>query len=135
MEELHILLTPNKEHNKVLSDVPVVGFRNGKSLRDYLVRAKLSKLEESGRCEPCGEKAWLDCTTATFSTEACQEAFKIQKDLLNCDSEKVSGEVPYVGKTKTIFCYKFKNYKSKYRAFRKGNQKVPQKRFHAHSLS
>ena len=44
MEELHILLTPNKEHKKVFPDVPVVGFRNGKSLKDYLVRNKLSKL-------------------------------------------------------------------------------------------
>ena len=41
MEELHILLTPNKEHRKVFPDVPVVGFRNRKSLKDYLVRAKL----------------------------------------------------------------------------------------------
>ena len=78
--------------------------------------------------------------TTTFTTEACQETFKIQKGLLNCDSEKVlyllkcnvCGEVPYVGKAKTKFRYRFNNYKSKHRAFRKGNQKVPQKRFHAH---
>ena len=56
MEELHILLTPNKEQRIVFPDVPVVGFWNGKSLSDYLVRAKLSKLEESGKCEPCGKK-------------------------------------------------------------------------------
>ena len=31
MEELHILLTPNKEHKKVFPNVPVVGFRNGRS--------------------------------------------------------------------------------------------------------
>ena len=61
MEELHILLTPNKEHKKVFPDVPVVGFRNGKSLKDYLVRAKLSKLEESGRCEPCAKQTCLVC--------------------------------------------------------------------------
>ena len=77
MEELHILLTPNKEHKKVFPDVPVVGFRNGKSLKDYLVRAKLSKLEESGKCEPCGKKSCLVCdslsTSTTFTTEACQE--------------------------------------------------------------
>ena len=42
MEELHILLTPNKEHKKVIPDVPVVGFRNGTSLKDYLLRAKLA---------------------------------------------------------------------------------------------
>ena len=144
MEELHILLTPNKEHKKVFPDVPVVGFRNGKSLKDYLVRAKLSKLEESGKCEPCGKKSCLVCdsisTSTTFTTEACQETFKIQKGPLNCDSEKVlyllkckvCGGVPYVGKAKTKFRYRFNNYKSKHRAFRKGNQKVPQKRFHAH---
>ena len=83
MEELHILLTPNKEHKKVFPDVPVVGFRNGKSLKDYLVRAKLPKLDESGRCEPCGKKTCLVCysisTTTTFTTEECRETFKIQK--------------------------------------------------------
>ena len=28
MEELHILLTPNKEHKKVFPNVPSIGFRN-----------------------------------------------------------------------------------------------------------
>ena len=56
MEELHILLTPNKEHRKVFPDVPVLGFRNDKNLKDYLVRDKLSKLEESGKCDPRGKK-------------------------------------------------------------------------------
>ena len=36
MKELDILLTPNKEHKKVFPDVPVIGFRNGKSLNDFL---------------------------------------------------------------------------------------------------
>ena len=93
MEELHILLTPNKEHQKVFPDVPVVGFRNGKSLKDYLVTAKLSKLEESGRCEPCRKQTYLVCdstsTTTTFTTEACQETFEIQKGPLNCNFEKL----------------------------------------------
>ena len=44
---------------------------------------------------------------------------------------KVCGGVPCVGKAKTKFRYRFNNYNSKHRAFRKGNQKVPQKRFHA----
>ena len=90
------------------------------------------------------EKTYLVCdsisTTTTFTTEACQETFKTQKGPLNCDSEKViyllkckfCGGVPKVGKEKTKFCYRFNNYKSKHRAFGKGNQKVPQKRFHDH---
>ena len=38
MEELHILLIPNKEHKTVFLDMLVVGFRNGIRLNDYLVR-------------------------------------------------------------------------------------------------
>ena len=76
----------------------------------------------------------------TFTREICQEIFKIQKGPFNCDSQKVfcllkcrvCGEVIYVGKTKTNFCYRFNIHKSKHRAFRKGNQGVPQKSFHAH---
>ena len=49
--------------------------------------------------------------------------------LLKC---KVCGGFPYVEKAKTKFRCRFNNYKSKQKAFRKGNQKVPQKRFHAH---
>ena len=55
MEELHILFTPSKEH-KIFPNVPIIGFVNGKSLKDFLVRATLPILNESGRCEPCGKK-------------------------------------------------------------------------------
>ena len=34
-----------------------------------------------------------------------------------------------VGKVKTKFCYRLDNYKSKHRAFKKGNQNLFQKRF------
>ena len=47
MEELLLLLTPNKEHKNVFPHVPFVRFWNGKSLQDYLVRAKLPKLDKS----------------------------------------------------------------------------------------
>ena len=33
MEELHILLTPNNEHNKVFPNVLIIVFRNSKSLK------------------------------------------------------------------------------------------------------
>ena len=35
IEELHMLLSPNKEHKKVFPNVLVLGFRNGKSLKDF----------------------------------------------------------------------------------------------------
>ena len=57
MQELHLLLAPDEEHKKVFLDVSIVGFRrNGKSLKDYLVRAALPKTNETGRCEPVGRK-------------------------------------------------------------------------------
>ena len=46
LQELHLLLAPDKEHEKVFPDVPVVGFHNGKSLKDYLVRAALPETNE-----------------------------------------------------------------------------------------
>ena len=144
MEELRILLTHNKEHKKVFPNVPIIGFQNGKSKKDFLVRATLPKINGSGRCESCGKKTCLVCdsisTATTFTTEACQKTFKIQSGSLTYDSEKVlyllkckvCGEVLYVEKAKTKFRYRFNNYKSKYRAFRKGNRKVPEKLFHTH---
>ena len=115
MEELHILLTPNKEHKNVFPNVPAIGFQNGKSLRHFSTRAALPKLNEGGRCKSCGKKTCLVCdsiSTATiFTTEDCQETFKIQSGLLTYDSKrflyqlkcKVCGEVLYVGKGKIKF--------------------------------
>ena len=51
LQELHILLTSDKEHKKILQDIPVVGFRNGKSLKDHLVRATLPNVKITGRSE------------------------------------------------------------------------------------
>ena len=39
LEELHILLPPNKERQKVFPNAPIVEFRNEQSLKDNLVRA------------------------------------------------------------------------------------------------
>ena len=50
MEELHLLLIPIKDY------VPVIGFWNGKSLKDFLVTATLPIFNESGQVEPCGKK-------------------------------------------------------------------------------
>ena len=81
-EELHLLLIPNKKHMKLFPNETVLGFRNGKSHKDYLVRAKLLKLEDKGRCKTCQEKNCLVCdsisATTTFLTEAYQESFQIK---------------------------------------------------------
>ena len=112
LQELYLLLAPDKEYKKVFPDVPVVGFRNGKSHKDYLVRATLPKTNKTVGCEPCGKKTCLVCnsirTTTPFTTEACGVVFKIQSGRLNCNSEKelyllkckVCGEARYVEKPK-----------------------------------
>ena len=43
LQELHILLTPDQEYKKVFQDIPIVGFRNGKSLKDHLVERSYQK--------------------------------------------------------------------------------------------
>ena len=86
LQELHILLTPDKEHKKVFQNILVVGFRNGKSLKDHLARAKLPNVEITGRPESCGkgncQVCDFICDTDTFSTKACNETFKIQSGVL-----------------------------------------------------
>ena len=104
---------------KVFPNVAVIGFRNGKSLKDYLVIATWPIFNESGRCEPCGKKIVSFCdsisTAVTFTTEACQETFKIQSGPLTCEKVlnllkyKLCGEVFFVGKGKIKFCYRFNN--------------------------
>ena len=41
MSFLHLLLTPDQEHEKVFHKVSIIGFRRVKSLKDILVRAKV----------------------------------------------------------------------------------------------
>ena len=51
LQEIHLLLAPDKEHKKVFLNVPVAGFCNGKGLKDYLVRAPLPRTVETARCD------------------------------------------------------------------------------------
>ena len=50
LDELQILLAPDKEHKKVLPEISMVGFQNGKRLKDYLATLpKMDTLERVGR--------------------------------------------------------------------------------------
>ena len=63
--------TPDKEHQNVFRKVPIVGFRNGKSLKDHLVRASLPILNHTLGNESCGKRNCQACqffvNTDTFS--------------------------------------------------------------------
>ena len=87
------MLLASEKENKVFLNAPVVGFRNGKSLKDYQVRAVLTKTNETEICESRGKKTCLFYnsirTTTTLITKTCGETFIIRSGPLNCNSEKV----------------------------------------------
>ena len=56
MEELHILLTPNTEHKKVFSDVPVVGFRMARALNITCIEPNYPNLTRVGDVNHVGKK-------------------------------------------------------------------------------
>ena len=100
LQELQILLAPNKDHKKVFTEVLIVGFWNGESFKDYLVRVALSKMERFWTMwdHVCDHII----TTNTFTTKTCEEVFKIQSGPLKRNSEKVLYlDTPYIEKAKT----------------------------------
>ena len=56
LSKTHLLLTLDREHNKVFEKVPIIGFKKAKSLKKLLVRAKVSLLKtEEGFCGSCNK--------------------------------------------------------------------------------
>ena len=86
-----MLLVPDQNHKKVFLGVPIMGFRNGNSLKDCLVIAVLPKMSNTGDSEPCEKSTCQVCdhiiTTNTFTTKGCGEVLKIQSGTLNYDSK------------------------------------------------
>ena len=93
MEELHIVLAPHKKHHKVFLRVPILGLRNEKILKDYLVRASLPILNNTLGSEPCGKRNYQVCrffvNMDSFSPITTEETSEINKGALNCNSKKV----------------------------------------------
>ena len=56
LEELHIVLAPGEQYMKGFTDIPRIGFKNGKSLNENLVRSVLPKIDVAGNSGPCGGK-------------------------------------------------------------------------------
>ena len=145
MEELQILLVPDREHQKVFPDVLVVGFHNGKSLNDHLVRASLPILNNTLDNEPCGKSNCHVCilivNTDTFSPITTDKTFKMNKNSLNCNSKKEvvylleckKCKNPYVGAAQTKFCVGSNDYKSAHKSF-KTKKRGTQKLFHGHYI-
>ena len=141
LRKLHVILTFDNDHQRVFEDVPLVGFRRGKSLKDILVRAKVPPLEGiKGKSESCSGKRCGVCpyiqNTSEFTSKEGKK-YNIRKPNLNCNSTNVvyllsckTCGVQYVGSCATKFRYRFNNYKScNDRHFLKT---VPQQNLHNH---
>ena len=105
---------------------PLVGFSNGKSLKNILVRSVLPKLKCSSNnlgSEKCGGRQCEVCKhvaeTREFQSHKTGEKFVIKKGPLNCNSPnviylkncKVCG-IQNVGSTKNPYRGRFNSYKS-----------------------
>ena len=53
LKDLHLLLTVGQAHGRVFSDVPIIGFKNDKSVKDHLARAALPQIDKEWISEPC----------------------------------------------------------------------------------
>ena len=142
LSEIHLLLTPDREHGKVFEKIPIVGFRRAKSLKDILVRAKVAPIEKKkGSCRSCGGTRCKICkhvmTTETFRSFSTKREYCIRSNSLNCRSKYVvylfsckACSKQYTGSTES-FRSRFNNYKSAHRILIKGKT-VKQASFHAH---
>ena len=141
LSEIHLLLTPDREHGKVFEKVPIIGFRRAKSLKDILVRVKVAPLEKKKGCyRSCGGTKCKICkhvvTTETFRSFNTQRKHCVKPDNLNCRSGSAvylssckAYSKQYTGSTGS-FPSRFNNYKSAHRILIKGNT-VKQGSFHA----
>ena len=82
MTRIHLLLTPENEHNKVFRDVPIIGFRRAKGLKDTLVRAKVPQIKNKGSYCPCkGPKCeiWKHIVlTRNFTSSTTKRTYEIR---------------------------------------------------------
>ena len=89
------LLTPDAQHRKIFPEVPIVGFKRGKSLKDLLVRAKVPvEKETDGKSCGCQGKHCEVCTfleeKSIFTNKEGSDIYKIREGFhLYCNSENV----------------------------------------------
>ncbi len=126
LKGLDCILRGDEQHRKVFDRTPIVGFSNGKSLKNILVRAVLPKPDLAGAehgSGGCGKKKCEVCknmrNTGEFKSNKTGEKFSIRKGPLNCDTDhviylkscRVCG-IQNVGSTKGVYRERFNNYKS-----------------------
>ena len=93
MTRIHLLLTPDNEHTKVLRNVPIIGFCRAKSLNNILVRVKVSQIKNKVWCGPCKGLRCEICKhivlTKNFTSSTLKCAYDIRPENLNSRSKNV----------------------------------------------
>jgi len=126
LKELHPLLWLSDRCKQAVPDVPMVAFCRRKSLRDYLVRAKLQPLCKNGQSDKgtvhCNSGRCDVCTYVvpgnSFTSYTTKWSYTITYRL-DCNSNRVMYFITckvcgshYVGSTSTKLGRDFNNHKS-----------------------
>ena len=137
LSNFNLLLTPDAQYRKVFPEVPIVGSKRGKSLKDLLVRAKVPMEKETDRescrcrgkrCEVC---TFLEENNA-FTNKEGSDTYNTREGLhLDCNSENViylvtckKSKKQHVGSCITRFHTRFNNHRSCYRKFCRGHSVI-----------
>ena len=130
LRDLHPLLHMSDRCKKAIKECPMVAFRRPKSLKDYLVNARIRPDNNnsvpgnyrcsSTRCEICRNKNYLNIGN-TFVSNTTGKSYNINYNL-DCNSSsviyllscKICGK-QYVGSTVTKFRLRFNNHRSRLR--------------------
>ena len=131
LKSLQVVLQADEEHKKLFPLLPLVSFRRAKTLRDILVRSKLSQLfTEPNECTGCNCRNCQVCNFlvkgGTFSNREGTRTFDLRKGTLNCNTKFVVYKLQcktchkqYIGSTSTKFQFRFNNYKSQFNAYQR----------------
>ena len=89
------MLTTDVTHKAVYTNVPIIDFKNDRSLKDHLVQAALPKVDAEGRSKPCrGKKRSCEVCksvndTSHFKRRGTNETLDILKGQLDYNSNYV----------------------------------------------
>ena len=122
LSNINLLLTPNAQHRQVFPEVPIVGFKRGKSLKDWLGKKFWWKKKQMGNLVAARENAanfalFLEEKNTVTNKEG-SDTYKKREGLhLDCNSENViylitckNCKKQYVGSCFTRFCLRFNDY-------------------------
>ena len=129
LTRIHLPLTPDNEHDNVFRDVPIIGFRRARSLKDILLRAKIPQIKNKGWCGPYKRPRYEICKhipTRNFTSFTTKRTYEIRPENLNC----IFKNVVYLISCKT--CHRqytgiseeFKARFNNYRCLHRKNMKV-----------